>query len=202
MAEQRANPAPLGLAGFGLTTTVLTLHVAGILPAEGESVVFALAFAFGGAAQLIAGVLEYVNGNTFGTTAFTSYGAFWWWVALNTWTAGAGWITAPAASGAAVTLLFWGVFTFYLWIATWTHPRAVWLLFLLLWVVFLLLALGDFGLSFLTPIGGWVGVVLGLLALYISAALVINDSFKRDVLPLGAPLAKPATPSEAPAPAS
>lgn len=191
MAEQRANPAALGLGAFGLTTTVLTLHVAGVLPAEGETTALALAFAFGGLAQLIAGVLEFVNGNTFGTTAFTSYGSFWWWVAFNTWAAGAGWMAAPASSGVAAGLLLWGVVSFYLWIATWTHPKAVWFLFLDLWVVFLLLALGDFGMSFLTPIGGWLGILLGLLALYIAAAIVINDSFKRTVLPLGAPLVKP-----------
>lgn len=195
MAEQRANPAALGLGAFGLTTTVLTLHVAGVLPAEGETTALALAFAFGGLAQLIAGVLEFANGNTFGTTAFTSYGSFWWWVAFNTWAAGAGWMTAAASSGVAAGLLMWGVLSFYLWIATWTHPKSVWLLFLDLWVVFVLLALADFGVaaSLTRSLGGWLGILLGLLALYIAAGIVINDSFKRDVLPLGAPLSKPAS---------
>ena len=90
---QAANPAPLGLAGFGLTTVVLSCMNAGLFPAEASTVVVPLAFCYGGLAQIIAGVLEYRNGNTFGTVAFVSYGTFWWWYALLLWTMGAGWLT-------------------------------------------------------------------------------------------------------------
>ncbi len=96
-----ANPAPLGLAGFGLTTVVLSSINAGLLPAE-AAVVVPLAFAYGGIAQLIAGVLEFKTGNTFGMVAFTSYGLFWWWFAFLKWTVGAGWLKAPPASAVAV----------------------------------------------------------------------------------------------------
>jgi len=94
-----ANPAPLGLAGFGLTTLLLSCINAGLLPGDGPSliaVVVPLAFAYGGLAQIIAGIMEFKNGNTFGTVAFTSYGLFWMWFALLQWTAGAGWIKPPA----------------------------------------------------------------------------------------------------------
>ena len=105
-----ANPAPLGLAGFGLTTVLLSCVNAGLIPAAGANAVVPMAFAFGGLAQIIAGILEYVNGNTFGMVAFTSYGAFWWWYALMVWTVGAGWIKAPAPVAVAVALGLWGVF--------------------------------------------------------------------------------------------
>ena len=106
-----ANPGPLGLAGFGLTTVVLSLINAGLLPHEAVTAVIPLAFAYGGVAQLIAGVLEFKTGNTFGMVAFTSFGLFWWWFALLQWTVGAGVMKAPAASGVAVTLLMWGALT-------------------------------------------------------------------------------------------
>src|SRR5215471_7384332 len=105
-----ANPAPLGLAGFGLTTVVLSAINAGLLPKEAVPAVVPLAFSFGGVAQIIAGILEFKNGNTFGTFAFTSYGLFWWWFSLLLWTTGAGWIKPPAPVGVGITLLMWGVF--------------------------------------------------------------------------------------------
>ena len=104
-AVKHANPAPLGLVGFGLTTVVLSCINAGLLPPAAVSVVVPLAFAYGGIAQIIAGVLEFKTGNTFGL--------FWWWFAFLKWTTGSGWLTAPPASAIAVTLLMWGVFTFF-----------------------------------------------------------------------------------------
>src|ERR1700735_2140218 len=106
-----ANPAPLPRAGFGLTTVVLSCINAGLLPPAAVPVVVPLTFAYGGIAQLIAGVLEFKTGNTFGMVAFTSYGLFWWWSASLKGTVGAGWLAAPPASAMAVTLLMWGVFT-------------------------------------------------------------------------------------------
>jgi succinate-acetate transporter protein len=146
-----------------------------------------LAFAFGGAAQVLAGAMEYRNGNTFGTVAFTAYGLFWWWWALLHWTVGAGLIAAPSAAGLGVTLLMWGVFTLGMWISTFRSSRAVWGVFLLLWVTFFLLAGGDLGLG-TGRLGGWVGLACGLAAMYVSFAEVTNGTFGRDVLPLGRPI--------------
>jgi uncharacterized protein len=189
-APKVANPAPLGLAGFGLTTVVLSCINAGLLPREAVAAVVPLAFAFGGTAQIIAGVLEFVNGNTFGTVAFTSYGLFWWWFAFLQWTIGAGWIKPPAPVGVAVTLLMWGVFTFYMWIATFRSNKGVFSVFLLLWITFFLLAAGDFGIAALGRLGGWVGLATGIAALYVSFAEVTNGAFGRTVVPLGDPISR------------
>jgi succinate-acetate transporter protein len=184
-----ANPAPLGLAGFGLTTVVLCCINAGILPAEATAAVVPLAFAFGGIAQIIAGIMEFVNGNTFGMAAFTSYGLFWWWYAFLNWTIGAGWIKPPAPSGVGTVLMMWGVFTFYMWIATFRSNKGLWSVFLLLWITFFLLATGDFGVAAGKTMGGYVGILTGLDALYVSFAEVTNGTFGREVIPLGKPIA-------------
>lgn len=184
-----ANPAPLGLVGFGLTTVILSLVNAGVLPAAGEQVVIPLAFAFGGMIQIIAGIMEYREGNTFGMVAFLSYGAFWWWFALLVLLGGHGVLDlSKAGSSIAVTLIGWGVFTLYMWIPTFRLSRALWLVFLTLWITFFLLGFGDLlGIAGLKTTGGWLGVVCGLLAMYTSFALVTNSTFSKEVLPLGAP---------------
>lgn len=189
-APKVANPAPLGLAAFGLTTVVLSVINAGLMPREAVAAVVPLAFAFGGSAQLVAGILEFVNGNTFGTVAFTSYGMFWWWFAFLQWTIGAGWIKPPAPVGVALTLLMWGVFTFYMWIATFRSNKGVFTVFLLLWITFFLLAGGDFGMAALGRLGGWVGIATGIAALYVSFAEVTNGAFGRTVIPLGTPISQ------------
>lgn len=189
-----ANPGPLGLAGFGLTTVVLSCINAGILqgePATLVAVVVPLAFAYGGIAQIIAGILEFKNGNTFGTVAFTSYGLFWWWYAFLLWTVGAGWLKPPAASAIGVTLLMWGVFTLCLWISTFRSNLGVWSIFLLLWITFFLLAAGDLGMGAQwRTLGGWVGLITGIDALFVSFAEVTNGTFGRTVIPLGSPIVK------------
>ena len=193
-AAALANPAPLGLAGFGLTTVVLSAINAGLLKGDSATllaVVVPLAFAYGGVAQIIAGILEFRSGNTFGTVAFTSYGLFWWWYALLLWTSGAGWIKAPAANAVGLALLMWGVFTFYMWIATFRSSFAVWTVFLFLWITFFLLAGGDLGRGAAWhAAGGYCGLLTGLDALYVSFAEVTNATFGRSVLPLGAPILK------------
>ena len=189
-----ANPGPLGLAGFGLTTVVLSCINAGLLkgdPPTLTAVVVPLAFAYGGIAQIIAGILEFRNGNTFGTVAFTSYGLFWWWYAFLLWTVGAGWLKPPAAAAVGLTLLMWGVFTLYMWIATFRSNRGVWTVFLLLWITFFLLAAADLGLGTgWRATGGWVCLVTGIAALYVSFAEVTNATFNRNVIPLGTPILK------------
>jgi uncharacterized protein len=190
-APKIANPAPLGLAGFGLTTVILSLINCAVLPADAATLVAPLAFAFGGVAQILAGAYEYRNGNTFGTVAFTAYGLFWWWYAFMVWTIGAGWIKPPNPVGVGATLIMWGVFTFYMWIATFTANKGVWSVFLLLWITFVLLGIGDLGYPGLKIAGGWVGVITGLDALYVSFAEVANGAFGRTVAPLGAPIVVP-----------
>lgn len=184
-----ANPGPLGLAGFGLTTCVLSAINAGLLPAEAVPVVVPLAFAYGGVAQLIAGVLEFRMGNTFGMVAFTSYGLFWWWFALLKWTVGAGWLKAPPASGVALVLMMWGVFTFLMWIVTFRTSKAVWSIFLLLWITFFLLAAGDAGYA-TGKLGGFLGLVTGIDALLVAFIEILNATANRVVIPLGAPILK------------
>jgi succinate-acetate transporter protein len=184
-----ANPGPLGLAGFGLTTCVLSAINAGMLPHEAVPVVVPLAFAYGGVAQIIAGALEFRNGNTFGTVAFTSYGLFWWWFALMQWTVGAGWLKAPPASAVATVLLMWGILTFFLWIVSFWKAKAVWSIVLLLWITFFLLAAGDFGMgAAFGRVGGYLGLITGIDALVVAFIEVLNDTANRTVIPLGNPI--------------
>lgn len=193
MAEEAksvfANPAPLGLVGFGLTTVMLSLVNAGVLPHGGEQAVLPLAFAFGGLIQMIAGILEFRTGNTFGTTAFLSYGAFWWWFALLIELGGHGELDlSQAGSTIGMTLIAWGVFTLYMWIPTFKLTKALWWVFLTLWVTFFLLGGGILlGVHALSTLGGWLGLVCGLLAMYTSFGVVTNATFGKPVIPLGAP---------------
>ncbi|WP_097461802.1 acetate uptake transporter [Mangrovitalea sediminis] len=181
-SNKLANPAPLGLIGFASTTWLLSMHNAGWFSGDAIGLVLAMAFAFGGTAQMIAGIMEYPTGNTFGTVAFISYGAFWWSFALFVH------FFAAKVPGSFIAwyLFVWGVFTFYMWIATFRKNRALQLIFLALWITFLLLALGIWMSSpALTHAGGYVGMLTAILAGYLSAAEVINESFERTVLPVG-----------------
>ena len=183
MENRLANPAPLGLAGFALTTTLLSLINAGLLPAAGMGMVLACAFAFGGSAQFVAGYTEFSRGNTFGMTAFCGYGAFWWSFALFV----ALFAKDVPAAFVGWYLLLWGLFTFYLLIASLALNRAVQSVFLALVITFLLLAAGAFsGAAALTAWGGYFGLLTAALAWYLSAAEVINEAHGRSVLPVGA----------------
>jgi len=186
-APPTANPAALGLVGFGLTTILLSLINAGVLPEGGEGVVIPLALAYGGFIQIVAGLLEFRVGNTFGMTAFLSYGAFWWWFALLLIFAHIGVIDiSKAGPTVGVALALWGVLTLYLWIGTFRLPRILFAIFLTLWITFALLALGAIlaepGLS---KAGGWLGLVCGSLAMYGSFGIVTNATWGRTVVPLG-----------------
>jgi uncharacterized protein len=185
-----ANPAPLGLMGFGLTTVLLSSLNAGLIPPESINAVVPMAFAFGGLAQIIAGILEYVSGNTFGMVAFTAYGTFWWWFATMLWTIEAGWLKGPAPVSVAIALALWGLFTLGMWISTFRKSKAVWLVFLTLWGTFFLLSAGDFGHAHVKVLGGYLGIVCGALAMYTSFAEVTNETFGRTVVPVGDPLVK------------
>lgn len=183
-----ANPAALGLVAFGMTTILLSLINAGVLPPGGAGVVIPLALAFGGLMQIFAGAFEFRLGNTFGMTAFLSYGAFWWWFGFMELFAGNHWIDVSAAGATpGAALLLWGVLTLYLWISTFRLPKVTFLIFLTLWVTFGLLGLGAIqGNAGLSHLGGWLGVVCGSLALYASFGIVTNATFGRVVVPLGA----------------
>jgi uncharacterized protein len=182
-----ANPAPLGLIGFGLTTVLLSSINAGLLPAAGEPVVIPLAMAFGGTAQIIAGIMEFRTGNVFGATAFTSYGAFWWWFALLILLGNNKLLDLSGATPAiGLCLLLWGVFTLGLWISTFRLSRLIFLIFLTLWIAFFLLGGGAvLGNPTLHMLGGWVGLICGALAMYGSFALVANATYGREVAPVG-----------------
>jgi succinate-acetate transporter protein len=186
-APKLANPGPLGLFGFGLTTCVLSAINSGLLPHEALAAVVPLAFAYGGLAQLIAGILEFRTGNTFGMVAFTSYAMFWWWFALLQWSIGAGWLKAPPPSAGGAILLLWGIFTFLLWIVTFRLNKAVWSIFLLLTITFFLLAAGDFGYG-TGKLGGYLGLLTGIDALLVAFIEVLNATAGRTVIPLGGPI--------------
>ncbi|MBB5373675.1 acetate uptake transporter [Acidocella aromatica] len=186
-----ANPAPLGLFGFALTTWLLSMANAGLLP-EGAlmPLVLAMAFAFGGTAQFFAGLMEMAKGNTFGFVAFCSYGAFWWSFALfvKFFVGGIPATVAGADVGAAVAwyLFVWGALTFAMWIATFALNRAVFLVFTALVPTFFLLGFGKLlGNPLLGTIGGYGGLITAALAFYTGAAEVINEAHGKTVLPLG-----------------
>ena len=182
-APAQANPAPLGLAGFALTTLILSLINAGILTGSSMAIVVSLALAYGGAGQVIAGWWDFKNGNTFGGVAFSSYGLFWWSFAAFVFL----FQGKDAGDVVAWYLLAWGIFTFYMWIATLKGARPVMVVFLLLWITFVLLALGGFANaaagSGLTQIGGIVGLLTAIAAFYASARTIINDAFGKEMLP-------------------
>lgn len=177
-----ANPAPLGLLGFGMTTLLLNLHNAGIIPLS--VVIVAMGFALGGAAQIIAGIMEFKNNNVFGATAFTAYG-FFWWSLIFIWINPFKEITAADAVSMGYYLAIWGVFTLLMFIGTLKHNRALQIVFLSLAALFFLLAIADFtGIALVKTIGGWVGIFCGASAIYASLAQVINHEFGKKILPL------------------
>ena len=178
---QKSNPAPLGLLGFGLTTILLNLANAGII--ELSIVIIAMGIALGGLAQIIAGVLEFKQGNTFGGTAFVAYGFFWLsFVLIKT-----GLPNIPAADTTSLGfyLLLWAVFTGFMFIGTLTHNTISKLVFGSLTLLFLLLAIGDFTeIHMITVIAGFVGIVCGLFAVYSSVGQIVNQELNKNVMPL------------------
>jgi len=182
-----ANPAPLGLFGFGTTTVVLSLVNSNLIGGGAAPVVLGLAFAYGGLAQFMAGMWEFRTGNTFGAVAFTSYGAFWIsFFILVTYDAR---LIAPAEVNAALGgyLWAWGLVTFLLFLCTFKAPRAVSGIFLLLTITFVLLGIGNSGGSSSTiHLGGYVGLLTGALALYTATGQIMEAVYGRWVLPIGA----------------
>ena len=178
-----ANPAPLGLFGFAVTTWMLCMFNVGWYTPTSFPLTFATAFVFGGAAQFIAGLLEYPRGNTFGFVAFCSYGCFWFAFAL--------YLMAFGGKGPleflGAWLVVWAALTLVLWIATLKMPnsRVLQLVFLTLWIAFLLLGLSHLlHMDVLHTTGGYVGLVTAALAFYLASAQVINEVHDNTVLPV------------------
>ncbi|HEY9475079.1 MAG TPA: acetate uptake transporter [Mycobacteriales bacterium] len=180
-----ADPGPLGLAAFALTTFVLSCFNAGLLNGGAESIVLGLALFYGGLGQLLAGMWEFRKNNTFGALAFTSYGAFWlsFW-GINQFFAPGDTPPGDVANAVGVFLLAWGIFTAYMTVASLRVSGAVAAVFVLLTLTFLMLAFGDLaGATGLTRFGGWLGIITALAAWYTSFAGVTNATWRRTVLP-------------------
>ena len=178
-----ANPGPLGLLGFGMTTVLLNLHNAGLI--ELSIVIVAMGIALGGLAQIIAGIRELCQGNTFAGTAFTAYGLFWWSLVLIWLNPGAKVNGAdPITMGYYLSL--WGIFTAFMFVGTLKHNRATQVVFGSLTVLFALLALGDFtGNHTITMVAGFEGIFCGLSAIYSAMGQILNEEYGKKIIPLG-----------------
>jgi succinate-acetate transporter protein len=182
--EGLANPAPLGLCAFGTTTVLLNLHNAGVF--EINSMILAMGIFYGGIAQVIAGVLEAKKNNTFGLTAFTSYGLFWLSLVALLVMPKMGWIAGPSESAMVAYLIIWGVFTLLLFFGTLKLSRALQFVFATLTILFFLLALGDYtGNNGIKHAAGYEGIICGASAIYTGVAGLLNEMFGRVVLPIG-----------------
>jgi len=184
LAGSIADPGPLGLAAFALTTFVLSAVNAGWVSKGVEPVVLGVALAYGGIAQILAGMWEFKKGNTFGATAFTSYGAFWisFWAFVVFYAAKVP--KADVSHAVGLYLFAWGLFTLYMLVASLRTTGAVAIVFAVLTVTFFLLAAGEWGGNeSLVKLGGWVGIITALLAWYASMAGVVNSTFGKVVLP-------------------
>jgi succinate-acetate transporter protein len=192
MSEKAANPAPLGLLGFGLTTVLLNFVVNAQLGSLTDTMILAMGLAYGGVAQIIAGSMEFKKGNTFGTVAFTSYGLFWWSLVILLLLPGT---TSSLSLGAY--FFMWGLFTFGMFFATLKKNRALQLVFISLTVLFFLLtireglvsinamAAGGSNWNIFTQITGLEGIVCGLSAVYLAIAEILNETYGKTVLPIG-----------------
>jgi uncharacterized protein len=184
--DTTANPAPMGLLGFGMTTVLLNLHNAGLYNLN--SMIIGMGIFVGGIMQIIAGIQEWKKNNTFGATAFTAYGSFW--IALV-----AIWLIPKTSFGTefksdAVSmgwfLLMWGIFTAFMFVGTLRLNKALQIVFGSLTILFLLLAISDFsGIKIIKTIAGIEGIFCGFSALYACAAQVLNEVYRKQVLPLG-----------------
>ena len=198
MTAPAADPAPLGLAAFALTTFLLSAANAGWMGSASGSAWLGYAFAYGGLAQLLAGMWEFRNRNVFGATAFSSYGAFW--IGLGLWAL----LVAPSAGAKAAKdvawiLLAFAIFNTYMLVWSAMVNAAVFGVFLTLEVTEILLFAGNFaGRTGLVKAGGYVGVLTALVAWYASAAGVGNGTAGRIILPVGQPFLRPATTATAP----
>ncbi len=183
--DTTANPAPLGLLGFGMTTVLLNLHNAGYY--ELNSMILAMGLCYGGAAQIIAGIMEWRKNNTFAATAFISYGFFWLSLVTLLVLPKMGLIAPSNDTAMAAYLAIWGLFTAVMFLGTLHLNRALQVVFGTLTILFFLLAYGDFagasaGFKHAT---GYEGIFCGLSAMYAGLAQVLNELSGKVILPLG-----------------
>lgn len=182
--DSTANPAPLGLMGFGLTTLLLNIHNAGFI--ELSSMILAMGVFYGGLAQLIAGGIDFRKGNEFGATAFTSYGLFWLSLVALVVFPGWGMGEEPSSRAMGWYLFSWGVFTAVMFVGSLRTTRALQAVFFTLALLFFLLALADWtGNDTILKIAGWEGILTAALAIYTATAQIWNDVYGRVMLPLG-----------------
>jgi hypothetical protein len=179
-----ANPAPLGLMGFGMTTVLLNIHNAGFFGLD--AMILGMGIFFGGLAQVIAGIMEFKKNNTFGTTAFTSYGLFWLaLVALNILPE-MGYGEAANNVSMAAFLFMWGLFTLFMFIGTLRINRALQTVFGTLTILFFLLTIANFtGSEVMLMIAGYEGILCGFTAIYAAMAQVLNEVYGKEILPIG-----------------
>lgn len=183
--DTTANPAPLGLLGFGMTTVLLNVHNIGLFGLD--TMILGMGIFYGGMAQIIAGIMEWRKRNTFGTVAFTSYGLFWLSLVALLVMPNLGWGAAPSKGAMAAYLFMWGLFTGIMFIGTLKLSRALQFVFASLTLLFWLLALGDaLDNASVTKMAGVVGVICGFSACYTGLGQVLNELYGRSVLPLGA----------------
>jgi len=181
--DTTANPAPLGLMAFGMTTVLLNLHNAGFFTLG--TMILAMGIFYGGFAQIIAGAMEWKKGNTFGTLAFTSYGFFWLSLVALLILPTLGWGNSPTVPAMVAYLIIWGIFTGGMFFATLKSNRALQFIFASLTVLFFLLAIGDAtGNTVITRIAGYEGIICGLSAMYTALAQVLNEAHGKTILPI------------------
>jgi len=179
---KKANPGPLGLLGFGMTTILLNIHNAGII--ELSVVIASMGFALGGFAQIVAGIFEMKQGNTFGGTAFIAYGSFWWSLDYIWFNPGD---KMDAADGASMGfyLMIWGIFSLFMFIGTLKHKRGIQITFITLTILFFGLAIYDFtGVVMIRIISGFIGIFCGASAFYNSVGQILKEEYGREILKL------------------
>jgi hypothetical protein len=183
LKDTTANPAPLGLLGFGLTTVLLNLHNAGYY--ELNTMILAMGIFYGGMAQIIAGIMEWKKNNTFGTTAFTSYGLFWLTLVGLILMPGLGLGTKTSETAMIAYFFMWGLFTFVMFIGTLKLNRALQFVFFSLTVLFFLLAIRDYTHSAtIATMTGYEGIICGTSAIYTALAQVLNEVYGKVVAPI------------------
>jgi succinate-acetate transporter protein len=179
-----ANPAPLGLCAFGMTTVLLNIHNAGFF--EMNAMILAMGLFYGGLAQVIAGIMEAKKNNTFGFTAFTSYGFFWISLVALLIIPKLGWVPAANESGMIAYFALWALFTFLLFIGTLKLNRGLQVVFASLTILFLLLIAGEAtGNTGIKTFTGYEGIFCGLSAIYTGMAELLNETYSRIILPVG-----------------
>jgi hypothetical protein len=189
MNDKIANPAPLGLMGFGMTTVLLNLHNAGLIDGSGLAVISSMGLFYGGLAQIFAGMWEIKRGNTLGATAFSSFGLFWISLIAIRIFPTLGWFEAPSAHAMAAYLIIWGVFTALMTVATFKVNRVLPTIFITLTLLFFMLAAGEATSTInellsniITTVAGYEGIFCGFSAIYLATAEIVNESYGKKIL--------------------